>query len=237
MIKSYHRARTLQEALALRFRTDQNVAVLYGYDALVDEETETVVDLQALGLHHVQVSGGTAQIESCVSLQQVVDSPDLPEWLRTLAQQEEPSTFRNMRTIGHLLTHPASESMLLAGLIAAQVSVSVQWTGGLITLSIDSFLEGVDGLIVSVTVPLSGRVETACVARTPADKPIVGAVAHQAENDAIALVLCGVAPLPIMTSPMEIDSLTPPDDFRGSAAYRKDMAAVLTHRVLSQMGR
>ncbi|MFN8528605.1 MAG: FAD binding domain-containing protein [Anaerolineae bacterium] len=236
MIKAYHRVKTLQEALDLTARPGIKTAVLYGYDAQVTEDTDEVVDLQAISLNPITVGDETAVIGALTPLQTIVEAETLPSWLRTLAQQAGPSTFRHMRTLGHLLTHLDSESLLLAALIATQVQVTVVWKGGETTVSIGSFLEGIEGIIVSVTVPLVGRLETAHVARTPADQPIVGAVAYHQPNGAIALVLTGVASLPVMSDPMSLDSLTPPSDFRGSAAYRKDMAAVLTRRVLAQLG-
>jgi carbon-monoxide dehydrogenase medium subunit len=96
--------------------------------------------------------------------------------------------------------------------------------------------------------PGRGRIER--VARTPADNPIVSVALWWPDGRRPSLAATGIAPLPVILSGAEaalarenIDeaaeaaraAATHPGDFRGDAAYRAEMAAVLTRRVLTSM--
>ena len=88
------------------------------------------------------------------------------------------------------------------------------------------------------------------VARTPADAPIVGAVARvqAGENGErfSAVALCGVAPVPVgqpevartydetgdIEAALDQLALDPPDDHWGSREYRAEMARVTARRAL-----
>ena len=75
------------------------------------------------------------------------------------------------------------------------------------------------------------------MARTPADAPIVAAVARRTPDQQTLLALCGVAQTPVLVDPDDVaDSIDPPGDFRGSAEYRRAMALTLTQRVLEEIG-
>jgi hypothetical protein len=68
------------------------------------------------------------------------------------------------------------------------------------------------------------------VARTPADRPIVAAAVLQAagvERDAF----CGVASRPVLSGA----TLSPPDDYKGSAAYRRAMAEIVVQRARAEI--
>lgn len=88
---------------------------------------------------------------------------------------------------------------------------------------------GGEGLLTTeIRIPLrpltSGH---ARIARTPMDRPIVAAVA--VSGDGIErVVLCGVAAHPILDG----EAMEPVSDFKGSAEYRREMAAVVRRRAL-----
>jgi probable selenate reductase FAD-binding subunit len=119
------------------------------------------------------------------------------------------------------------------------------------------FLNG--GLITGITaISAAGAPGTAMarVARTPRDKPIVAAAVRlMREGDRCGgarIALAGVADRPLRAYEVEdqlkgqpfdkalaemamagvVRDLNPPSDFRGSSAYRREMAAVLTRRAL-----
>jgi carbon-monoxide dehydrogenase medium subunit len=119
------------------------------------------------------------------------------------------------------------------------------------------FLDG--GLITGITaLSPDGAPGTAMarVARTPRDKPIL-AVAVRVTRDGdlcggVNIALAGVADRPVRAYAVEdrvkaqpfdkglvdvsvatlLEHLDPPSDFKGSSAYRREMAAVLTRRAL-----
>jgi carbon-monoxide dehydrogenase medium subunit len=88
---------------------------------------------------------------------------------------------------------------------------------------------GGEGLLITeIRIPLrslsSGH---ARIARTPMDRPIVAAVAVSGEG-VERVVLCGVAARPILGG----EAMNPVSDFKGSAEYRREMAAVVRRRAL-----
>ncbi len=96
----------------------------------------------------------------------------------------------------------------------------------------------------------------ACLGRTPHDRPIVAAAAViTRQGDVVArlrLAMSGIAGTPVRLSEVEVvlvghpltdetlaevlaglgEQLEPPDDFRGSAEYRRAMAPILARRAL-----
>jgi CO/xanthine dehydrogenase FAD-binding subunit len=92
------------------------------------------------------------------------------------------------------------------------------------------------GIITSISIAVDGDVAAERAGRTPADTPIVLAVGRRLGSGAIRLVLTGVASTPVLVEPEAIGALDPPADFRGSAEYRRQLAAVLAERVLARLG-
>ena len=72
-------------------------------------------------------------------------------------------------------------------------------------------------------------------ARTPADTPIVAALGRRTDEGALRLALTGVAATPVLVDADHLDALDPPGDFRGTPAYRRHLAAVLTARVAEEL--
>jgi CO/xanthine dehydrogenase FAD-binding subunit len=237
MIKNYYRPDTLQEALTLLSAPGETTRALFGYDALPDDTADTVVDLQAVGLNAITTAPGTLTLETQVRLQTLVDTPSVPEWLREIARAEAPNTFRNMRTVGSLLLKPYAESVLLAALLVADAQVMVTSLNGTRTVALSDYLAAPgNGLPTALTLATDGKVAVARVGRTPADTPIVAAVARRGGDGTARLALCGVAALPTLVDPAAVATLQPPGDFRGSTEYRHEMAGVLSTRVLNEVG-
>ena len=73
------------------------------------------------------------------------------------------------------------------------------------------------------------------VARTPLDRAIVAVCGRVAPDGNIQLAVSGIAPTPILTSLDALSDLQPPADFRGSSAYRRQMAITLSRRVVDSL--
>ncbi|MBK7217514.1 MAG: hypothetical protein IPH95_10765 [Candidatus Promineofilum sp.] len=143
---------------------------------------------------------------------------------------------------------------MLAALLALGTTVSLRLPAPE-TISLAAWLADDDrppGLITEFDIfwP-AGRGVAERVARTPADTPIVAVTLWQPRDGAPRLAATGIAPRPLRLAAAEaalrggIDeasiaaaaeaaraATTHPGDFRGDAAYRAEMAAVLTRRVL-----
>jgi len=241
-IRAYHRPTTLDAALELLARDDVRAAPLAGgtlLNGLPTEIPEEVVDLQALGLSDISRDGAAFDVGSMVTLRDFVDQEWTPLLLRDLAMREAPNTIRNAATIGGTVATRDPESGLLAGLLAYAAKVSVATSSGIEEIALvdlvadDSPLAG--GLITSVRIVLGGEGAFEATARTPADIPIVLVAGHRSDKGELRVAASGVAPHPVVIDLDRIADLDPPDDFRGSADYRRHLVTVLAARVAGRL--
>lgn len=241
-LKAYHRPASVSEALQLLARP--GARILAGGTALVPQMTGAdtdVIDLQSIGLDGVALVGDRLTLGAMVRLQTLVDSPDVPALLRELAHREGPNTFRYQGTLGGVIAQADPESELLAALLVFEAEVEIQSAAETRRLPLAEVLANVPaalsaGLITAVSLATGGPAASERVVRTPADKPIVAAVARRDGQGQLRLALCGVAAVPVLTDPTPDQlkaRLNPPGDFRGSTEYRRQMAAILSRRVLA----
>lgn len=237
-VKAYHRPESVAEALALLQRPGA-IALAGGTQLIANmaDGIEDVVDLQAVGLTQVEIDAeaGIIVLGAMTRVQAIVEDQRLPEMVRRLAHREGPNTFRNMSTIGGTIATADPESELYAGLLVYEAAVTVQSSVGAQTIPLAGFQLPAGALITAVTIRSGGQAAAERVARTPADQPIVAVVGRRDESGRMRLAVCGVAGRPVLVEPEKVALLEPPADFRGSAEYRREMAAVLTARVLRQL--
>lgn len=241
MITEYHRPSTLEQALHIA--ASPGAVVVAGgtwVNAHPDPGRSIAVDLQALDLGGIEAPADTAWIGAMTTLQELVDSPAVPDTLRELARREAPRTFRNMATIGGTIGAGDPESQLLAGLLAYEARVVAARPGPQATFDLDELLGNPrtlgTAIMTSIAIPTGGAAASVRTARTPADTPIVTVVGRRHE-DRTVLAMTGVAHRPMVVDPLRIDDLRPPADFRGSSAYRRHLAATLGARVLDSLDR
>ena len=241
-IRAYHRPTTLDEALALLARSDVVSAPLAGgtvLNGLPTEVPEEVVDLQALGLSDISRDGAVLEVGSATTLRDFVDHEWTPPLLRDLALREAPNTIRNAATIGGTVAAADPESGLLCGLLAHAATLRIARVSGADDVALAEFLDGdrpLDGgLITLVRIPIGGEGAFEATARTPADIPIVLTVGHRSDEGVLRLAAAGVASHPVLIDSDRIADLDPPDDFRGSADYRRHLVTVLAARVVGRL--
>lgn len=262
---AYHRPATLKEAL--RLLAEPNRVLLAGGTVLnADRERAGIemVDLQSLGLDEISEGPGFLRIGATATLDALARHELTPDWLKEIARAEAPSTLRTLATIGGLVASGWGDSVLIAALLASDGLVKL---AGAPSPTLEEVLEdGVpDGAVItSVTIGNGGSCATATVGRTPADVPIVAAVARTWTPPSgipiTQLALSGVAEIPVLVDPEDpttlIDSLgeflaaigssdddtppprarlSPPGDFRGSASYRLELAKILGARALGRL--
>ena len=240
-IRAYHRPDTLEEALALLAHTDVDATILAGGTVVntIADPIE-VVDLQSVGLDAIVAAGERVEIGAMVRLGELTSNEMIPAPLRDLARREAPSTFRNVATVGGTVATADFESELLAGLLVFEATVTVVHAIGSETMALgDLFADrsrlGL-GIITTVAIATGGDAAAERTGRTPADRPIVAAVARRGDDGAVRLALTGVDATPVLVDPAATEELDPPGDFRGSSAYRRELARVLTHRVMARLG-
>jgi len=237
VIETYHRPATLDEAISLLGA--EGATVLGGGTSLVPSrasaDTATaLIDLQGLGLNEIELDADRIVIEAMVTLRGLVDSDLVPAMLRDLARREAPNTIRNAATIGGAVATGDAESELLAGLLVFQAEVAVADSDGEAWHSLGDYLrESAIGIITRIAISAGGTTHAARTGRTPADRPIVMAVARRTDDGDILLALTGVSAVPIAIDPSALDVLDPSGDFRGTAEYRIHLARTLAGRAVA----
>lgn len=242
-LKAYHRPANINEALRLLADHPNTIVVAGGtyITSRLNDRVDEVVDLQAVGLTNVDYTGKGLTLGAMVRLQTIVDDKRTPELLRQAARREGPNTLRNSATIGGVVAGAHKESELLAALLVFDAQVRIQTLNETKNIALADFLVDVPaalsgGLITSISLATMGKTASARVGRTPADAPIVAALARQTDDGSIRLALCGVANTPVLVDPNNVKAaVNPSGDFRGSTEYRRQMAATLTNRVLREL--
>ncbi|NLE52547.1 MAG: hypothetical protein GX613_14195 [Chloroflexi bacterium] len=263
-LKTIHEPQTLDEAL--QRLAEPGVYPLYGGVALQrssNQAVEAVIKLDRLGLDRVEESDDALTFGSMLSLEQVrtacLEYADNATTLRALAETiraDQPETLRHTMALGDLLVERDPQSLTLALLLA--LGATIRRVDKAMHLTVSSWLSAEEDLarclIADISVPFGAAqagVGIEKVARTPADAPIVAAVAYieLSEDDRpaySALALVGVAERAIRQKEAEraleetgdveqaLSALAvdPPSDHWGSAEYRAEMARVTARRAL-----
>lgn len=265
MITTYHRPKTLDEALTLLSQT--NRMPLGGGTLLSKPTTDSieVVDLQALKLSAIEKSGNNLELGATVTLQALYESELCPDALKSAIKLEAPLNIRNSATVAGTLIAGDGRSTFTAMLFALDAKleiksvdkiqgIEVATEAGSLKQNIDTAalgeflplrMEKVQGrLITSITVPLNAKIAFDYVARTPADKPIVCAAVAQWNSGRTRLVLGGYGKVPMLamdgTEAEGIETAArnafhEATDEFASAEYRMDVAATLAKRCLQSL--
>src|SRR5512134_1853820 len=118
MITTYHRPRTLDEALTLL--SQSNRLPLGGGTLLSQPQTDPVeaVDLQSIGLDSIKKSGNNLEIGATVTLQQLLASEHCPEALKSALKLEAPLNLRNAATVAGTLVACDGRSTFATAVLA-----------------------------------------------------------------------------------------------------------------------
>ncbi len=244
MITTYHRPKTLEEALTLL--TQPNTVPLGGGTLLSRPTTDSVqaVDLQSLGLDSLTKKGGDLEIGATCTLQSLLENENCPEALKSAIKLEAPINVRNTATVAGTLVACDGRSPFATALLAMDAKISVVNQQSSV-IGLGEFLPlRPRGLITLITIPLNTKFAFEFVSRTPADKPIVCAALTQWASGRTRLVLGGYGKSPMLamdgteadgTESAARNSYHEANDEWASADYRMDIAAVLAKRCMDTL--
>ncbi|MCP5099562.1 MAG: hypothetical protein GY943_28745 [Chloroflexi bacterium] len=257
-VTAYYRPQQLDDALKQLQQPDTK-AIAGGTHLLAADTDCAVVDLQNLGLNQIDLAADTLTIGATATLTGVDEFLSEQEsgaaiLLQQVIKQAGANTYRNAATLGGIIARRLPNSELLAALLVLDASLSLR-TPDETAVSLPQYLQADErpfGLITHIHIPWhTGQGSSHRVARTPADYPIVSITSWQAE-DSVRLAATGLGERPFRLQSAEAalkNGITEttitaaaqaaqaanqhPGDFRGDAAYRAEMAAVLTKRTLN----
>jgi CO/xanthine dehydrogenase FAD-binding subunit len=248
MISTYHRPKTLDEALKLLFQPN---TVPLGGGTLLSRATAdpvSVVDLQALGLNRIHKKGNDLEIG--VTLQQLLESEHCPEALKTALKLEAPLNVRNAATVAGTLVAADGRFTFACALLALDAKITVisnppSGSSQSLVISVGEFLPlRPRRLITQIVIPLQAKFAFEYVSRTPSDKPIVCTALAQWGQGRARLAVGGWGKSPSLamdgTEANGLDSAArnachEATDEWASAEYRMDVAATLAERCLENI--
>lgn len=253
MIVEYYRPQTLEEALDLLERDGPKTIPIGGGSTLnrLAPEPVSVVDLQSLPLKGIQKRGNYLEIGATVSLQMLLEHPDVAPVLKEVIQHEASSNLRQVASIAGTMMSADGRSPFITVLLA--MDANLHWVDktdrdgrnvGLGDLLPVRSPAPAGKLITQVNLPLMARLAYQSVARSPADLPVACVAVAQwgSGRTRVALGGFGSAPVLALDGPepggAEIaarEAYAQAQDQWGSAVYRSDIAGVLTRRCLEEL--
>ncbi len=246
MITQYYRPLTLEEALQLLSRTDTRP--LGGGTLLTQrrDETFSVVDLQALGLNHLNKSGDRLMIGATTTLQALLESTYSTESLKSALLLETPLNLRTMGTAAGTLVTSDGRSPFATVMLA--LDAKLIFAPGDETITLGNYLPTRPGapnqLITKIEIPLNVHLAFEAVARSPSDKPIVCAALAQWPSGRTRLALGGFGDSPALAldgnAPNDLEAaarnaFADAGDAWVSKEYRSEIAAVLAKRCMEKI--
>ncbi len=197
-----------------------------------------MVDLSRAGLNHIEsvTQDGRQYIRAgaTVTLSQLTEDEVggalADGLLRRAAAGEGPLNLRNAATIGGVVASAEYDSEFYAALLALDAAVVLHDGEQEHTVQLED-LQSVAGLITAVLIPAAARV--AAWPASHALRPIAPlSLPRWCGPPAVERVaLCGVAARPVLRGA----ELNPPDDYKGSAAYRRAMAEIVAQRARAEI--
>jgi probable selenate reductase FAD-binding subunit len=264
MPTGFHRPTTVSEALSLQARLAPGATFLAGGTELNQKHCPAppshLISLAELDLGGIAVGPGRVVLGATLSFQELLDSTEAPAPLGRAAARLVNRNVRNAATVGGQLATAKSCADLIPCLVAMGAKVLLSTLDGSGAIPVAEYvIAKPEGLIVGIEIPWPGDgrgVGLANFTRTANDLSVITAAASMARSgeDVVAPILAigGVAPsvvrLPEVERALEggalppradlealvASAVSPIDDLRGSAAFKRQLASQLAADVLDE---
>lgn len=184
----------MDEAFTLLAREIPKTLPLGGGSSLShwkSHENIAVVDLQALGMRQVEIEGGRLLLGANNTLQNLIDSPSVPDVLKSALALEGNHNLRQTATIGGTVASAGQGSILL-NLLRSSAAM-ILWQPGNLKVPIcdlPSFFNGKHGFISAVDIDLSMFLRFETIRRTPESIPTIAAGGSRDKSGRITLWVC-----------------------------------------------
>ncbi|HVP10359.1 MAG TPA: FAD binding domain-containing protein [Phycisphaerae bacterium] len=262
MIREYHAPATVEEAVALKERLAGSAVFLAGGTEVNSEAfsfaPEHIISLQRLGLSDIRQTKSELVLGACCTIQQVIESADVPDIIKAAGRHVFNRNIRNMATVGGQLGSNRSCSNLLPIFVVLEATVDLAVPGGTRAIpALQYITEERKEMITRIRIRTGALARQAAVekySRTANDLSILtAAVTLAREGDAIidpVIAAGGVAKHVIRLEGVEqaLDGQTPPKrdaierlvagnvspitDLRGSEEFKRQIAGVLVAKAI-----
>ena len=246
MILEYHRAQSLEDALALLARPGAPTFPLAGGTVITQpgQGPMAVVDLQDLGLDQISDQGNTLRIGAMVTLTQLGDTISGNHTLLDVIRREAGYNLRQAATIAGTLVAADGRSPFATSILALNAELSIEPGSEITPLGeiLPVRREVLPGkLITDVTIPTNATLVFEAVARSPADQPIVAAAVALWPSGRTRVALGGYGAYPVVAFDGPESGGAPEaarnayshaSDAWATAEYRQEVAEILVRRAV-----
>ena len=255
MIQQFFNPQTMAEAVKLKEKyKHEAVFMAGGTDVNCRDskyEIETVIGIEGLKLNEISKTHGKISIGAGVTIQELIDSPKIPDQLTMAAGHFVNRNIRNIATIGGNIASNKSASTLLPILIALDAELKIGGSAApvpLYTYVTREMTRLIEGIMIS-SENLSKKYGIRKFSRTANDISIItAAVTFDIQNEKVSRVRVAVGGVSKhvvrltmlenklegnnLPAPREIEDVvenivTPVKDIRGGVQFKKYLAGVL----------
>jgi CO/xanthine dehydrogenase FAD-binding subunit len=203
MILEYHRPKQLEDAIALLSRKIPATLPLGG-GTWLSQATDgqfAVVDLQSLGLDQIERQGNSILIGATVTLEQLIQHPEIPDPFKQALRLEATLNLRNASTAAGRMVVGDASSPYLCMLLASDAKLT--WQPGNAVETVGDYLtlrhtSKTGRLITHIELPVQVNAQFASVGRAPMDRALVCAAVARWPSGRTRIVIGGDAPAPIL---------------------------------------
>ncbi len=255
MIKEFYKPQTIAEAVELKEKfKDEAVFIAGGTDVNCTDskyEIEKVIGIELLKLNEILKTPDKLSIGAGVTIQELIDSPKVPDQLRTAARHFVNRNIRNIATVGGNIAANNSTADLIPILVVLDAELKIGGAAApvpvyeYVTQEMTSLIEAI--MISSES--LSKKYDLRKFSRTANDISIItAATAFNIQNEKLSDVRAAVGgvgkhvvrqtalenkleenklPAPLEIEATVKNNVAPVRDIRGGVQFKKYMAGVL----------